>query len=209
MPEQTPTTYAAGVPDAKTDPTANVLDLVDAAVKRLNDLRAAEVRRTDDLRKAERRRINEQMALRAKFDSKLREAEAKRIDAIRAVDVNAVSVASERANQQATVLANQVAASAETLRALVATTASSNAQQLSQITQQLTDRLAKLEQAQYEGSGKQSVLDPQMTALLHEFRSMREDNKQGEGKLAGYNNVWVILIGLAVIGGFVVAALKW
>ena len=83
----------------------------------------------------------------------MREAEAKRIDAIRAVDVNAVSVANERATAQAAVLANQVALSAETLRALVASTASTQATQLNQLTAQLIDRISLLEKSQYENKG--------------------------------------------------------
>ena len=99
------------------------------------------------------KRIDEQAKLRADFNAALGVAEAKRIDAIRAVDVNAVSVANERATAQAAVLANQVAASAETLRALVAATAATQAQQLGQLTAQLTDRLTALEKAQYENKG--------------------------------------------------------
>jgi predicted aconitase len=70
------------------------------------------------------------------------------------VDVNAVSIANERAVQQAAVLQNQVSTSAEALRALVATTASTIAQQLQQITNQTTERLAAVEKAQYEGQGR-------------------------------------------------------
>src|SRR5471030_840272 len=99
---------------------------------------------------AERRRVNEQMELRADYGVQLSIAEAKRIDAIRAVDVNAVSVANERATQQASVLANQVAVSAETLRALVATTAIATEQKQAQLVSQLTDRIASLEKSQYE-----------------------------------------------------------
>ena len=99
------------------------------------------------------KRIDEQAELRAGFQVQLNVAEAKRIDAIRAVDVNAVSVANERATAQAAVLANQVAASAETLRSLVAATAATQAQQLGQLTAQLTDRLTALEKAQYENKG--------------------------------------------------------
>lgn len=111
------------------------------------------VMRLDDLRTAESRRVDEQMVLRGEYGIQLSIAEAKRIDAIRAVDVNAVSVANERATAQAAVLANQVAASAETLRALVAATAATTAQQLTQLTTQLTDRLTSLEKSQYESKG--------------------------------------------------------
>ena len=153
----------------KPDPTENVLKLVDAAVTRL-----------DDLRDAESRRVNEQLALRASYDEKLREAEAKRIDAIRAVDVNAVAVASARADNTATVLANQVSTSAENLRALVASTASANATTLSQITTTLTDRLALLEKSQYEKSGG--------SAGMKEYVGLRFRSCNG----ARYNRIFYI-----------------
>lgn len=124
------------------DPTKNVLQLVEAAVKRADDLAAAEARR-----------VNEIMDLRAEYTEKLSLAESKRIDAIRAVDVNAVAIASERAAAQAAVLQNQVNASAEALRSLVATTAAAIAQQLSQLTSQFNDRIAALEKSQYEIRG--------------------------------------------------------
>lgn len=98
------------------DPTQNVMKLVEAASRRIDDLivagfrridelRSMDSRRADELREAESRRVNEQLTLRADYEERLRNAEAKRIDAIRAVDVNAVAVASQRASDQATVLA--------------------------------------------------------------------------------------------------------
>lgn len=69
-------------------------------------------------------------------------AESKRIDAIHIADMNT-----------AVVLARQVSESAETLRTLVATTANTTAEQLRQLTALLTDRIAALEKAQYEGAG--------------------------------------------------------
>jgi len=99
--------------NGSSDPTLNVRQLISEAVERLDSLREAERCRLNEAIEAERRRVNEQAALRAEFSSQLSLAEAKRIDAIRAVDVNAVSVANERATAQAAVLANQVSASAE------------------------------------------------------------------------------------------------
>lgn len=124
------------------DPTENVKKMIDQAVLRLDNLREAEIRR-----------VNEQMELRAEYNVQLGVAEAKRIDAIRAVDVNAVSVANERATAQAAVLANQVSASAETLRSLVAATAATVAQQLAQVSSGISDRLSALEKSQYENKG--------------------------------------------------------
>ena len=119
----------------------------------LHSLFEAEKIRVDGNLNSALQRIDEQMNIRAENNIQLGIAEAKRIDAIRAVDVNAVSVANERATAQAAVLANQVAASAETLRSLVAATAATQAQQLTQLTAQLTDRLTSLEKSQYESKG--------------------------------------------------------
>src|ERR1039458_3377097 len=74
--------------DAVVDPTRNVLDLVGAAIQR-----------QDDLRHAESSHIREVVALRADYDEKLREGEASRIDAIRAVDVGAVNRSEEHTSE--------------------------------------------------------------------------------------------------------------
>lgn len=174
------------------DPTKNVLQLVEAAVKRMDDLLIAAVirmndihelafKRTDDLRGAEFTRVNELMGLRATYEEKLRDAEAKRIDAIRAVDVNAVNVAANRQADQANVLAAQVAASAEALRSLVASTAASQATAQQQVIGPILERIASIEKAQYEGFGKAGVVDPQMTQLLVEMQAMRTIQSQNYG----------------------------
>lgn len=197
------------------DPTQNVLDLVLAAVKRIDDLREAETRRVNDLRLAESRRVDEQAELRTNYGEKLREAEAKRIDAIRVVDVNAVAVASERAAAQATVLATQVSQSAEALRALVASTAATFAQQSQNTAQQLTDRIALLEKVQYETTGRSGVSNPleatrfdaitnTLEALSKEIGSLRESRSEGGGKSAGIQASWGILLGVVgLLGGLI------
>ena len=177
-------------PGKEIDPTANVLALVDAAVTRINDIHDISLRRMDDLRVSETAHMKELMALQSEFNDKLREAEAKRIDAIRAVDVNAVSVANERATQQATVLANQVAASAEALRALVAATAATQAQQLAQLTSQLTDRLSSLEKSSYQGQGKNAIADPQLDTLFKEMRNLRD----GDAGRKGGSAMWTLVV---------------
>lgn len=150
----TAATATTAARDSGLDPTANVLTIVAVAVERIDDLRAAESHRVDCAIAAERLRINEQLALRAHYDDKLIEAEAKRIDAIRSVDVAAIATANDRSVNQATVLATQVAVTAETLRSLVATSSETVQQQLRQLTTQLTDRIASLERQSYEGIGK-------------------------------------------------------
>ena len=183
------------------DPTFNVRELVSLEVKRLNDLRAAETTR-----------VNELLSLRADYTEKLVVAEAKRIDAIRAVDVNAVAIANERSAAQAIVLANQVSTSAETLRALVATTAATTGQQSTLIFNQLIDRIASLEKAQYEGVGKGRVADPMMANLVDEVKKLRDSRSEikggGEGvqKLIGW--AFAGIMALVAIGSLAIAFLK-
>lgn len=189
--------------DAK-DPTINVQNLLRAAIIRVDDLREAETRRVNEILAAESRRINEQLALRTEYEGLLREAEAKRIDAIRVVDVTAVAVANERATAQAAVLANQVAVSADTLRALVSSTAASVAQQLAQVTAQLTDRLASLEKSSYEGQGKQAYSDPMLAQLINEVKSLRESQSQVAGRGSGIQASWLILLGVISLIGMLI-----
>jgi hypothetical protein len=111
-------------------------------------------KRLDEKIESEIRRLDEQMKLRADYSVQLSIAEAKRIDAIRAVDVQAVAVASDRAAAQALVLASQVSSSAETLRTLVAATAQTVAQQLAAVSSGINDRISALEKSTYESAGK-------------------------------------------------------
>ena len=130
------------------DPTENVRNLVLLNVKRLDDTINMLAERLTSKIEAEIRRIDETIALSREATKLINKAEAKRINAIRAVDVGAVATANDKATAQAVVLANQVSSSAETLRALVAQTATTVAQQLSQYTTQLSDRISSIEKAQ-------------------------------------------------------------
>lgn len=177
------------------DPTKNVLDLVNSSIKRIDDLRIAESKRVDEKIVNEREHVREIMAIRADHANDLREAEAKRIDAIRVVDVNAVGATNERATAQAAVLASQVATTAETLRNLVATTASATAIQLDQLTKLLTDRIAALEKAQYEGVGKERVTDPIFSKLIEKIDSLGETRSENTGRGAGLNAGWGYILG--------------
>ena len=133
------------------DPTRNVLDLVEAAVVRLNDLRESDL--------AHRQEMD---TLRAAFAREIREAETARIDAIRAVDVGAVQRAAEVQADVATALANQVALSAETLRNTVSETATAGATALAQALDPLQKAIDDLRRAQYEQQGqKQQVVERQ------------------------------------------------
>lgn len=104
--------------------------------------------------------LEKQLTIRFEYIERIIESEAKRLDAIRAVDASAVVLASKKAEAQATVLANQVIASTEALRSLVATTNIAVSQQISQISIQLTERIALLEKSQYENEGRKGLSAP-------------------------------------------------
>lgn len=154
------------------DPTFNVRELLDDAVASLKGLFQSEIRRVDE------RHIQLTEQMRA-----LQLAEAKRVDAIREVDATAVRVASDKSQEQAIVLANQVATSAETLRQLVAANAATVALNMQQQGLQLAARIeegqknqnqrdeaiiariAALEKSQNENSGKSSLSTPLMMMI--------------------------------------------
>lgn len=142
------------------DPSENVKALNDAANKRQDDLRGLQAS-IEALRYAQ---LQEIMALRSDYETQLRVAEAKRIDAIRLVDTTAVAVQNERAVATATTLAKtvqdsaqvlsvQVTKSADDLRTLVATTAAESSRSLQQQFAAITTRLSALESNSVNTSG--------------------------------------------------------
>lgn len=185
------------------DPTKNVLDTLNAAIKRLDDLDAAERVRNQDLHLAETRRMDGELAslakimaadvvhiketatLRAAYEERLQIAEAKRIDANRSGDAAAVSVASERAGAQAIVLANQLTATAETSRAQVAQTATTMRADVEKFSAQVTERLTSLERSSARGEGKQAVSDPASERLAIAVEKLIAAQAVGAGKSMG------------------------
>jgi len=190
------------------DPTFNVLQLVKAAMKRQDDLRKADRRDFKGKLKAERRRINEQLRLRAKYDRWLIKAEAGRIDAIRTVDVNYASANASKIAAQVEVSAHQVSSTAETLRTLVTTTANALAEQHRQISEPLLQRVAQLEKAQYEGAGKERVIDPLVNQVLLEVKALREGDKARKGQSMGLAQALGWIVAAITILGFVLNKLK-
>ena len=138
-----PATDASGHPVL--DPTKNVLDLVNAAI-----------RRQDELRAAESRHVREVIDIRAGLMSELRQAETARIDAIRAVDIGAVNRAAEVSAQQAQTLAAQVATSAETLRTQEQAAAPAATVALAAALEPIQKDIADLRRAQYEAQGQKT-----------------------------------------------------
>jgi hypothetical protein len=185
IPDGTPVFSVQPTPDPPViDPTSNVKDLVREVIVRMDSLRESERRREESLREAERRlteseirAIREIMELRAQHATELTLKESDRINAIRLVDVNAVAIAAERTNQQAQVLASQLATSAEANRSLVATTAASQKQQLDQIITPILDRLTALEKLQYEGKGLSGTIPPSVVEQLAQLQESRYKNE--------------------------------
>jgi hypothetical protein len=150
------------------DPTRNVLDLVDAAI-----------RRQDDLRNLESTHVRQIMELRATYTEKLSAAETARIDAIRAVDVGAVNRAAEVSLQQATTLATQVITSAETLRTQVAATATAATATLAAALEPIQKDIQDLRRAQYEAQGK---------------TTQTTDNRLGLGTIFGGISIFLVIV---------------
>jgi hypothetical protein len=156
------------------DPTQNVLDLVAAAIERQDDLRAAESRHIRELAtvRAEydgrlaglRAEFDAQMragdqdksTLRASYEEKLRTQESERINAIRAVDVGAVTRAAEVSATQAATLATQQQASADALRGQVEQARIATADALAQALAPITKSIEDLRAAQYQQQGEKS-----------------------------------------------------
>ena len=125
------------------DPTENVIALVRAGLDR-----------QDILREQESKHIHAVLNLRADYEEKLRRAESNRIDAIRAVDVAAVAQAAQVSATQASTLASQVSASAETLRTTVAASALSAANNLSAALTPIQTSIDALRAVQYQQQGQ-------------------------------------------------------
>lgn len=150
--------------NAAVDPTKNVLDLVSAAIARQDDLRDVTEKYTEKI-----------ATLRAHYDEKLREAESKRIDAIRAVDVGNVQRAAEVQATQAATLAAQVTASAEALRTQVIAASTAATIALNAALDPIQKRIDDLTRAQYEAQGQKTQV-------------VESDSR------AGVNGMWIGLV---------------
>ena len=165
----------------KTDPTYSARLLVDTAVANERLLSASE-----------NKRILDALEMHIKYTQQLNKNESERINELRRVDTAAVLLANERAATQALVLANQVQASAETLRALVATTAGAQAAQQGQVTTQVLERLTAVEKGQYESAGRSGTA----SSLLDRVSNLEGGN---HGSKQGTNNSSTLIIALVAV----------
>lgn len=178
------------------DPTANVIALNEASIKRVDDMNVLLERLTDEkIRRMEegikvRAEITEMrsiyvkelMALRAEQQKELREQESKRLDAVRSVDQLAVKTESDRSTVAITALAAVHATTAETLRSAVNTSATNLATQLVSTVSAITERIASLEKASFTASGKQQVADPQIDRLAQMVERLVSHQAALDGK---------------------------
>jgi hypothetical protein len=131
------------------DPTANVIALISSTTLQLKDLLNAQA----DLNKAEFRRLNDLLDIQVAHAKELALAESGRIDAIRAVDVNAVGVAAKKAEDQAAVLATQLSTTADNSRNALAIATSQTTDMVRQNLEPVMVRLTTLEQSRSASSG--------------------------------------------------------
>jgi len=187
---------------------------------------------TQTLLKSELGRVEAALNAHIDYTRAAATAEAKRLDAIREVDAQAIRVANDRAVEQAALLAKQVESVASTLRELVSTTAAAAAETQAQLFTPINNRLDKIEGKQNEDRGKATFADPMLTALVAKMESIaltlsKTEGKatvtdpmltalntkvddlatiitKNEGKGIGANTLWVLIVGLIALTGTII-----
>jgi hypothetical protein len=177
------------------DPTKNVLDLVLAAVTRLNDLMAAFNKRQDDLSNLETKRQDE---LRDALDLRLTAlgtqgaSYEQRIQVVsRDYEKQIEDIKSDFGKQIATILQAQADKSALLL-----------SNQVDKLGTSTADRLALVEKNQYVSGGTASIRDPATDRALADIaatlRQLTEGTRVGEGKGLGQSQlITLIFAGIA------------
>jgi hypothetical protein len=204
------------------DPTANVIALTEAAVKRQDDLREASEnlnalqiacqKEIGDLREKHSEVIR---VLQAQHLAELGKAESERLNAIRQVDreegaktaaqlLSAVTTLATQNQSTAETLRNQVAQTAETLRNQVATTQMASQNTFNTTVTEFNKRISQLELSSSEGKGRQTLSDPAMEQLVAEMRSLSASRAGSSGRTEGIERLigWLVAIG-AIIFAFI------
>lgn len=144
------------------DPTANVIALNEASGKRLDDLRDAQEKLASvhfKYLETSLEHLRSEVRLRAEHTKEMREAESRRLDAQRQVDVSARDAAERRQQDGIRILEGTTATLRETLRADVAVTASTIATQSAARDSRIDERLSKVELALSEGRGRSTGIN--------------------------------------------------
>lgn len=146
------------------DPTQNVLDLVEAAIKRQDDLREMESKHTREMSTFRTVFDNKIDGMRAEFAEKLAGKESERLDSIRAVDQATVQQRATVYEQQVQALAKAASETAETLRKQVESTALASDTKNDAKFAEVTRALAALQEAQFRtAGGKEQVTETRAT----------------------------------------------
>jgi hypothetical protein len=210
------------------DPTKNVLDLVEAAIRRQDDLRRVveellKDKITDNNEKSALRlqmmeqrltevtnRLDSEAKLRAEFAKDIAATEKARVDAIRQVDKTAVDQTASAALQTAAnlaktqtdsagVLSTQVSTSAEALRNLVATTAAESNRNIQQQFTTLGTRVAALEQGSATLGGERKFSDPAVASLAEQVRVLVRQQNESTGAGTGSSATWAWVIAVGTL----------
>lgn len=166
------------------DPTKNVLDLVVAAVKRLDDLTAATVKRHDDLRDAE-----------LKHFSVIRDTDARRLNDLREAETRRINELAAQKQVFDLELARVIRANQDSSTLLLAA-------QLKEVKSDSNERTAKLEQFANEQRGRASQADPANIKLLEEVALLRQQRATTSGQSEGMSSLWALIVGgiMALVG---------
>ena len=185
------------------DPTKNVLDLVNAAVKRIDDMAALHERLANEQLRRVEAVITYQDKLagvREQHQRELDAAESGRLNSIRQVDREEVAKTAASAQTAIATLATTTNTMAETLRTQVATVAAAAESRQSAFAGDVNKRLSALELSSSEGKGKQLVSDPQIEALARVVDNLVRAQATGTGKSEGLSmSAALIMGGLTVI----------
>lgn len=191
----------------KIDPTKNVLQLVKAAVKRLNDLRYVDGKAN----KAARKCIIDVTQLNAKHNKSLIKREAKYVAAVRLIDTQAAKSESERAQRAIDALATITASNATAVQKALTDTAITISKQTADTFLQVTDRLAALEKTSNLAAGQSAVSDPALITLATDVRALIAGGNVGVGRTEGVKLSTTMIIAIAsaagVFSGFVLPKL--
>ncbi len=136
------------------DPTANVLQLVAAAMSRQDDLREAETKHRNAVSDLRDRLGKEIREAERNGQRDLALAESRRIDALIEAQDQRVTLASSKAELTAAALAERVDASAKALAASVEASAKALAATVETTAKTLSERIVPLEQFRYENAGQ-------------------------------------------------------
>ena len=117
-------------------------------------------------------------------------------DEVDHLEVAAVAEDRRRTGEQAVALATQVAQSADTGRALVASTKTSTDLSTNQITEALSRRITTLEQAGYQQVGQSKIQDPAFVALVGKVDSLLTSRSDLAGVGTGRSDVigWLVAL---------------